>query len=70
MPNSARWEKTAKEIAHQRGWKFERLPGDLGWLRRLLNADWNDGEFLKLKPGERVGLRHNAQLIGCLLYTS
>ena len=64
VPKSARWEKTAKEIAHQRGWKFERLPGDLGWLRRLLNADWNDGEFLKLKPGERVGLRHNAQLIG------
>jgi hypothetical protein len=30
----------------------------------LLNADWNDREFLKLKPGERVGLRHNAQLIG------
>ena len=64
VPKSARWEKTAKEIAHQRGWKFERLPGDLGWLRRLLNADWNAREFLKLKPGERVGLRHNAQLIG------
>jgi hypothetical protein len=63
-PQSARWEKTAKEIAHQRGWKFERLQGDLGWLRRLLNADWNDREFLTLKPGERVGLRHNAQLIG------
>ena len=40
----------------ERGWKFERLPGDLGWLRRLLNADWNEREFLKLKPGERVGL--------------
>ena len=64
VPQSARWEKAAKEIAHQRGWKFERLPGDLGWLRRLLNADWNDREFLKLRPGERVGLSHNAQLIG------
>ena len=64
VPKSARWEKTAKEIAHQHGWKFERLQGDPGWLRRLLNADWNDREFLKLKPGERVGLRHNAQLIG------
>ena len=51
-------------IAEQRGWKFERLPGDLGWLRRLLDADWNEREFLKLNPGERVVLRSDAQLIG------
>jgi hypothetical protein len=40
------------------------LPGDLGWLRRLVNADWNEREFLTLKPGQRVALRHDAQLIG------
>jgi hypothetical protein len=40
------------------------LTGDLGWLRRLLNAEWNDREFLTLKPGERVGLRSDEGLIG------
>ena len=64
VPEAAKWEKAARKNARAHGWKFEKLPGDLGWLRRLLNADWNDREFLKLKPGERVGLRHNAQLIG------
>jgi len=64
VPGSAQWEETAKEIARRRGWKFERLPGDLGWLRRLLGADWNEREFLTLKPGERVGLRSDAGLIG------
>jgi len=64
VPGAAKWEQTAKEFARQRGWKFERLPGDLGWLRRLLDADWDEREFLILKPGERVGLRHNDQLIG------
>jgi hypothetical protein len=63
VPEAAKWEKAARETARAHGWKFEKLPGDLGWLRRLLNADWNDREFLKLKPGERVALRHNAQLI-------
>jgi hypothetical protein len=64
VPESARWEAAAREIASQRGWKFERLAGDLGWLRRLLDADWNEREFLVLKPGERVGLRSDAGLIG------
>ncbi|MGO8838813.1 MAG: DUF1638 domain-containing protein [Limisphaerales bacterium] len=63
-PRSAHGEAAAKEIARARGWKFERLAGDLGWLRRLLNAEWNDREFLTLKPGERVGLRTDAGLIG------
>jgi len=64
VPQAARWEAAAREIARQRGWKFERLPGDLGWLRRLLDGDWNEREFLVLKPGERVGLRSDAGLIG------
>jgi len=64
VAGSAKWEESAKEIAGKRGWKFERLQGDLGWLRRLLDADWNDREFLKLKPGERVGLRNDVLLIG------
>jgi hypothetical protein len=29
----------------------------------LLNAEWNEQEFLTLKPGERVGLRSDARLI-------
>jgi len=64
VPQAARWEAAAQEIARQRGWKFERLPGDLGWLRRLLDADWSEREFLILKPGERVGLHSDARLIG------
>ncbi len=64
VPGAARWEAAAKELAHARGWKFERLPGDLGWLRRLLNAEWDEREFLTLKPGEHVGLRSDAGLIG------
>jgi hypothetical protein len=63
-PEAKKWEAVARNLAQQRGWKFERLPGDLGWLRRLLDADWNEREFLKLHPGERVALRSDAQLIG------
>lgn len=63
VPKADEWEAAARKIAGDKGWKFERLPGDLGWLRRLLSGDWNEREFLTLKPGQRVGLRTDSQLI-------
>ena len=63
VPEAAKWEQAARTTAQSQGWKFERLQGDLGWLRRLVNADWNEQEFLVLKPGERVGLRGDTLLI-------
>jgi hypothetical protein len=64
VPQAEQWEEKSREIARTRGWAFERLPGDLGWLRRLVNGDWNDQEFLRLNPGQRVAMRPDAQLIG------
>jgi len=62
-PSSTRREAEAKDIAARRDWTFERLPGDSGWLRRLLRGEWNGREFLTLKPGERVALTYNDGLI-------
>jgi len=56
-------ERKAEEIARQQGWKFERLPGDMGWLRRLVDGEWDDKEFLVLKPHEKVALSYGDGLI-------
>lgn len=56
-------ERKAAEIAREQGWKYEQLPGDLGWLQRLVDGEWNEQEFLVLKPGERVGLCYDEKLI-------
>lgn len=64
VTRSPHWEQQAGDIARRRGWQFEKLPGDLGWLRRLLDADWPEPEFLQLKPGETVTLRTDVLLIG------
>jgi hypothetical protein len=56
-------EHKAAEIAKQQGWTYERLPGDLGWLRRLVDGEWEEREFLVLKPGQRVAFTSDARLI-------
>jgi hypothetical protein len=57
-------ERKAGEIATQQGWDFASLPGDLGWLRRLLDGEWNEAEFLVVKPGHEVVPRYDEGIIG------
>jgi hypothetical protein len=64
VPDAGKWEAAARDIAATRGWRFERLPGDLGWLRRMIDGDWSDEEFLQLRPGECAALFSDERLIG------
>jgi hypothetical protein len=64
VPAAGRWEGMARDIAAERGWRFQRSPGDLGWLRRLLDGEWSEEEFQRLQPGERVTFRCDDRLIG------
>lgn len=63
VPDLEQRERKAAEIARQQGWAFERLSGDLGWLRRLLDGDWNEREFLIVPPHHRVALSYDERLI-------
>lgn len=56
-------EQAAQILATRRQWRFERLQGDLGWLRRLLSGEWNEREFVTLAPGERLALTFDERLM-------
>jgi hypothetical protein len=40
--------------AQEKGWDFERMTGDLAWLRRLVEGPWTEAEFVIAEPGQRI----------------
>ena len=46
--------RQARGEAEQEGWAFEEISGSLDLLRRLLNGEWNAGDFLVVRPGATV----------------
>jgi Protein of unknown function (DUF1638) len=58
-----RFEEQARGEARQRGWRFERIEGDLGLFERLLAGDWNEEEFLIIPPGWRVSATYGTDIL-------
>lgn len=55
--------QTARE-ANNRGWKYERLTGNLTLIRRLLSGEW-DQDFLVIQPGQEVTMSYDENVIAC-----
>ena len=49
--------------AQENGWSFERMPGDLAWLRRLVDGEWAEAEFLVVEPGRRIAASYDTAVI-------
>jgi hypothetical protein len=57
-------EARARAEAARRGWTFDRLPGDLVLIRRLLEGEWEE-DFLIVPPGGQVVMTYDEGVIGC-----
>jgi hypothetical protein len=58
-----RFERRANEDAAGRGWKFEKIPGDMSLLQTLVDGPWDAERFLVLQPGERVAASFDDNII-------
>jgi hypothetical protein len=56
-------EARARDDAERRGWTFEKLAGELILVRRLIDGDWGPEDFLVLKPGERLAMSYDEDVI-------
>jgi hypothetical protein len=50
----AKFVAEAAAEAQENGWAFERLPGDLAWLRNMVGGEWAEDEFVVAEPGQQI----------------
>ncbi len=61
-PNGS-FEQRTRDEAAKRGWKFEKLAGNLAMIQRLVNGVWDAQEFLVVPPGHRIAARYDEGII-------
>jgi hypothetical protein len=49
-----RFERKAREEAAERGWKYQKIAGDMTLIQQLVDGPWDDDRFLVVPPGNRV----------------
>ncbi len=54
-----RFEQATRREAAAAGWAFEKLQGDMGLIRRLVDGPWDERDFLVAQPGWRIVARHD-----------
>jgi hypothetical protein len=51
-------DKKAEEFvsneALKRGWRFEKIKGDIRLIKGLMDGKWSEADYLYLKPGQRI----------------
>ncbi len=57
------FERSSRELAQEKGWKFEKIGGDMGLFRQLVDGPWEEDRFLVLQPGERIAPSFDDRII-------
>lgn len=58
-----RFEQATRREADKRGWKFQKLQGDMRLIQRLVDGPWDDDDFLVVQPGHRVAVSFDETIL-------
>jgi hypothetical protein len=58
-----RFERRSQEVADEKGWKYEKLEGDLSLLQSLVDGPWDDERFLVVPPGSKIDVSYDEKII-------
>ena len=60
---SLRLGEQVLEICKRRGWEYEEVRGDLSLLRRWVNGEWDEKDFLVLGPEQQIAPCYDESII-------
>jgi hypothetical protein len=55
LTDSSEYKNYTKSCAEFLHWKYEELRGSPDLMQKLIDGDWNEDEFLVVKPGQKIG---------------
>lgn len=55
LVDSEGFEEYTKSCADFLGWNYDELRGDPSLMQRMVDGQWNQDEFLIVKPGQKIG---------------
>lgn len=58
-----RFERRSREEAAEKGWKYEKLDGDMSLLQALVDGPWDDERFLVVPPGAKIEVSYDEKII-------
>ena len=64
------YRRISRAQAQENDWKYEEVPGNTVLINKLLNGDWNDDDFLVVKPGEQIDVSNEEGIIRSIARTA
>lgn len=57
------YKKQEKQFAHDHGWHYEDVSGDLGLLQKLVNGQWDKQDFLVVPAHKQIAPSNKSNII-------
>lgn len=63
--NESRYKEYTKQCADYLSWDYDELSGNMSLIRRFIEGDWDDEDFLIVRKGYKIAASHNSKIITC-----
>jgi hypothetical protein len=63
VADASRTRDQAAAEAEKRGWAFAQMEGSIVLIKRLVDGNWDERDFLVLQPGERLAMSYDDDVV-------